>query len=152
MFINSKSTSFTIAFTTMETLTVQIPEDPSIYFLEFSSKEEYLKKRDEWRTIYKWLSKAIRHNKHVCKARVKANAKIYRRMNKKGWYLYSLAIGRENYSNGLAEYNERVKKATADIPKELSWDYVDAPQMLEIRQEMKVKSSRQRELSLMAKT
>lgn len=135
----------------METLTVQIPENPSDYFLEFSSKEEYLKKRAEWREIYKWLSNAIRHNKRIWKAKIKANDKIYRRMKKKGWYFYTTSLSSEDYLSGKAEYRERVKRATADIPKEISWSYVTATQMLEIRQRMKIESSRQRELSTIAK-
>ncbi len=149
MFINSKSTFSTITFTTMETLTIQIPDEPSEYFLEFSSKEEYLKKRDEWKQIYKWLSKAIRHNKNVWKAHIKANAKIHCRMNKKGWNMYRM-MPREEYSAGLAEYNKRVKNATANIPKNVSF-YIDPTQMLEIRKYMKEKSSNQRKLSLINK-
>lgn len=37
------------------------------YFLIFSSKEEYLEKRKEWREIYDLLSKELRNNKQVHK-------------------------------------------------------------------------------------
>jgi phage pi2 protein 07 len=138
----------------MEALTVQIPENPSKYFLDFSSKEEYLTKRDEWKAIYKWLSKALRHNKKVYKAYLKANAKVQNRMAKKGWTPYPpyQETKTEKWSAGLSEMRDRVKVATSGIPDGIGTVLcLDATKLLEIRKFMKEDSRKQREESLLSK-
>jgi hypothetical protein len=130
----------------METLTINVPENPSKYFLEFSSKEEYLKKRQEWREIYRYNSVITRYNKRVEKQFIKAKFKIYRRMNKKNWYFYWSGMTRETYQPGLAEYKERLEKATKNIPKPL-YTVINPTEFLKIRKQMKIESSKQRELS-----
>ena len=130
----------------METLILEISNNPSDFFLNFSTKDEYLKKRQIWRDIYKWLSATIRHNKKVDKAHSKAKAKVYRRMMKKGWCLYSYRCSYD-HKTGLTEYRERLKVATKDIPNQKS-QYVKATDMLKIRKAMKEKSCKQRAASL----
>jgi hypothetical protein len=135
----------------METLTFEIPDDLSDYFLDFSSKEEYLTKRSEWRELYKWLSRAIRHNKKSNKIELKTRAKIMNRMNKKGWngwYCYP-SSNRDEFESGLAEFNSRVQVALSGFPEEVSLYGLDATELLGIRKEMKVESSKQREASLL---
>lgn len=147
MLINSKSTSSTITFTAMETLTFQVPEDCSAYFLDFSTKEEYFAKRSEWRELYKCLSKAIRHNKAIRKASQKAWAKVYRRMNKKGRNQFSTSLSREDYSKGREEFSDRLKRANESIPKVVSEMGLDPTELLAIRKLMEEESSKQRKLA-----
>ena len=154
MLTNPLPTSPTITPTTMETLTVQIPDNPSEYFLDFSSKEEYLTKRDEWRAIYKWLSKALRHNKKVDKAYLKANAKVQNRMARKGWTPYPpyQETKTEKWSAGLSEMRDRVKDATSGITDEIGIARcLNATELLSIRKFMKEYSRKQREKSLLSK-
>lgn len=134
----------------METLTSPVvPSNPREYFLEFSSKEEYLKKRTEWRAIYKWLSKAIRHNKQVDKASARAFSLIEHRMVKSsklpgyGWlghYLWSSKISEEVKE----EVRSRRKLAEAKIPERIKTGWLDATDLLKIRHLMKRKSALQR--------
>lgn len=128
----------------METLTFEIPDEPSNYFLEFSSKEEYLRKRDEWRQLYKWLSKTIRQNKKVSKAYQSAFTKIRDRMAKKGWSYYP-SIKSEDYLKGFSEYETRARNARHNLPKGVSERSLDPTEMLRVRREMKEESRRQRE-------
>jgi hypothetical protein len=129
----------------METLNLQLQIDcPSEYFLTFSSKDEYLRKREEWKTLYKWLSKVIRHNKAVFKSRQKATAKIEKRMAKKGWVPWNYTLSREEYSTGLSEFKDRVKTASSGIPEEICTRRLDPTLLLKIRKKMKEESSRQR--------
>lgn len=150
----------------METLTVQIPDNLSEYFLEFSSKEEYLKKRTEWREIYKWLTKAIRHNKNAFKIELKTRHKILNRMHKKGWddmhishcksrltvYSWISVKRKEENKEFYDEYHSRCDAALTSTPDKVSLHGLDATELLEIRAKMKVESSKQREASLSCKS
>jgi hypothetical protein len=136
----------------METLNFEVPRDYRSYFLTFSSKDEYLQKRSEWRTLYKWLSKVIRHNRNVDKAKNRAFNLIELRMVKGGklpscgcmcHYLWSTNLSDETRK----EFRNRLKKAEDTIPKRISYLYLDPCELLKIRQEMKSESSRQRSLS-----
>ena len=156
MFVTLRPKTFTFTFTAMETLTSPvIPSDLHEHFLEFSSKEEYLKKRAEWRAIYKWLSVAIRHNKRVDKASARAVSLIEHRMVKSGklpghgcayhlrYYCSTGRLSKETFE----EFDARRKAAEANIPKRIGIGGLDATDLLKIRQIMKEKSCAQRGLS-----
>lgn len=133
----------------METLTPSIPSNPRQYFLEFSSKEEYLTKRTEWRELYKWLSKAIRHNKQVWKADARASSKIEHRMVKAqkfaGYgYVHPHYCSRQCSEDSVEEYKSRLKIAKSNIPQRIQTEWLDATDLLEIRRLMKEGSARQR--------
>jgi hypothetical protein len=134
------STTLTISFTTMETLTATVGNDPKNYFLEFSSKEEYLQKVQTWKSLYKALSQAIRHNKQRNKKLTSAQSIVQHRMNKAGkatnWW--SLVKDNPNY----AEYKRRVELATSGIDKTTMKEPYDPTFLLKIRGEMKVKSTK----------
>lgn len=156
MLTQTVSKELTFTFTTMETLTPNIPSNPRQYFLEFSSKEEYLSKRSEWRTLYKWLSKAIRHNKRVYKAEARAFSLVEHRMVKAGKLpgygyasslYYHCSLGRLT-KESLEEFISRRKAAEAKIPKPIKTEWLQATDLLEIRKLMKEESVRQRNLQL----
>lgn len=133
----------------METLTPEIPSNPRSYFLEFSSKEEYLAKRAEWRELYKWLSKAIRHNKQVWKANARASSMIEHRMVKAqklpGYgYAHPHYCSRQCSGESVKEYKSRLKTAKSNIPQRIKTEWLDATDLLEIRKLMKEASAHQR--------
>jgi hypothetical protein len=138
----------------METLTIQIPDNLFEYFLEFDSKEEYLQKRSEWKEMYKWLTRAIRHNKKYDRITGKIWHKLMKRMHKKGWtgVYMSWVDDIETYNKGRDEFNARYKVAVTGIPEPVSLLGLDATELLTIRAEMKVESSKQREASLACKS
>ena len=133
--INSNSTSFIITFTTMETLIAIVGDSPKKYFLEFSSKEEYLQKVQIWKSLYKLLSQAIRHNKKVIKSLLRAQSLVQHRMNKAGntWWA----------ADCQKEYIKRRNAALSRVRK----PYLDEPynptHLLKTRAEMKAKSIKQ---------
>jgi hypothetical protein len=136
----------------METLNFEVPRDYRSYFLTFSSKEEYLQKRSEWRTLYKWLSKAIRHNRNVDKAKNRAFNLIELRMIRGGkipahrtaaHFVWSPDCGKDVRE----EFHRRLKRSEEGIPKRVSNLHLDPCELLKIRKEMKSESSRQRSLS-----
>lgn len=157
MLTQTVSKDLTFTFTTMETLTSPIiPSNPREYFLEFSSKEEYLKKRTEWRAIYKWLSNAIRHNKRVLKSEARAFSLVEHRMVKAGKFPgygyasslhYHCSLGRFS-KDSLEEFKSRRKVAEDKIPKPVKTGWLQATDLLEIRKLMKEESVRQRNLQL----
>jgi hypothetical protein len=119
----------------METLTTLIGDNPKEYFLEFSSKEDYLQKVQTWKSLYKLLSYAIRHNKKAHKATLRAQSLVQHRMIKAGKYWWATVH--------YAEYIKRRDAAFSRVAK----PYLDEPYnptyLLKIRGEMKVKSVRQ---------
>jgi 2-keto-4-pentenoate hydratase/2-oxohepta-3-ene-1,7-dioic acid hydratase in catechol pathway len=119
----------------METLIETVGSSPKEFFLNFSSKEEYLQKVQVWKSLYKLLSHAIRHNKKASKARLRAQSLVQHRMTKAGkcWFVTS------NY----AEYLKRRDKALSMLPNDFLHEPYDPTLLLKIRSEMKVKSVRQ---------
>ena len=93
------------------------------YFLDFSSKEEYLAKRQEWREIYKFLSEELRHNKQVHK-----------------WQC-------RRYSNHKKPI---IFPDPFPVYKKYACDFINPVKMLEIRHQQKVLSKEQREKALVA--
>lgn len=150
MLTRTISKELTFTFTTMESLIPQIPSNPHQYFLEFASKEEYLEKRAEWRRLYKWLSKAIRHNKRVCRANARASSMIEHRMVKAqklpGYgYVHPHYCSRQCSEESVEEYRSRLNTAKSSIPQRIKTERLDATNLLKVRQLMKEESIRQRE-------
>lgn len=118
LFITSRSKT---PFSSLTTLDNQMTYPDYEYFLEFSSKEEYLQKRSEWREAYKNLSDEIRHNKNSCKEVCRFFSET--KKPKKPWN----------------EIPETIREYTR---------YYDATKMLEIRHQQKALSKEQREKAL----
>jgi hypothetical protein len=102
------------------------------FFLEFSSKEEYLSKRSLWRQIYKNLSLEIRHNKNVNKEYFRAMARAS-----------TNSLSSRSYHQLLKEAYDKIPKSKSEYTK-----YYDATELLEIRHEQKKLSKEQREKAL----
>lgn len=133
----------------METVIPNIPSNPRQYFLEFSSKSEYLEKRSEWRTLYQWLSKTIRHNKRVHKAYSRTFSLIVHRMVKSSKFsAYSWKARTFVGSEIKEEFKSRLKVSKTKIPERIETKWLDATDLLEIRKMMKEESMRQRKLQL----
>ena len=77
-----------------------------------------------------------------------------KRMHKKGWtgVYMSWVDDIETYNKGRDEFNARYKVAVTGIPEPVSLLGLDATELLTIRAEMKVESSKQREASLACKS
>jgi hypothetical protein len=115
------------------------------FFLEFSSKEEYLQKRSLWRETYKNLSLEIRHNKNVNKEYFRAKARVINSLglNTRYWYQWE--------DHQRRSYHELLKEECDKIPasKKEYTGFYDATEMLEIRHQQKELSKEQREKALM---
>ena len=114
------------------------------FFLEFSSKEEYLLKRSLWREIYKNLSLEIRHNKNVNKEYSRAMARVINSLglNTRYWYQWE-DHQRRSYHQLLKEECDKIPASKKEYTK-----YYDATELLEIRHEQKKLSKEQREKAM----
>lgn len=111
------------------------------YFTTFSSKEEYLLKRSEWRDLYRRLSLDIRHNKHVKKEQFRAVSRVEKSLCIVGQYWYQLPDSK------MREYRKELLQEQIKIPDARRIWY-DATELLKVRHEMKDLSRQQREESL----
>lgn len=114
------------------------------YFTTFSSKEEYLVKRTEWRDLYQRLSEDIRHNKHVHKEHCRAFSKVVRILDIEGKYWYRLTdLKRKQYHEELAKERSKIPNKRIALTH-----WYDPTELLKVRHEMKELSRQQREESL----
>lgn len=121
------------------------------FFLEFSSKEEYLYKRSLWRETYKNLSLEIRHNKNVSKITHRNYSKSFEEAckiyanNVRDWNFY-LKI--DEIMNDPLPESGVIKRSELPKSKNEYTKYYDATELLEIRHEQKKLSKEQREQAL----
>lgn len=104
------------------------PDSAQEYFLEFSTREEYFAKRDQWKELYTQLSWVIRSNKNRSKSLRSWRDKIQHRIAKSGRAYIP------------AEFNERYAMATRSIPPQISELGFNATELLEIRADMKAQA------------
>ena len=151
----------------------QIQDYTQEYFATFSSKEEYLKKRSEWRLMYKELSSYIRNRKKYDSVQYKLWQKAQSDILKK---MYPDVIDLHNFlqlysnrlyfdkirPNVLKLFDKRLKETnilpvnffnfTLENQNEIScsrWQSSNfATHLLKVRHEMKKISSEQREKEL----
>jgi hypothetical protein len=135
----------------LQTTEMKIPtvtaKDAKEYFLNFSTREEYLVLRAEWRALYAYLSQAIRSNKNRFRTTVSWRAKIAYRMAKaqglQGTPL-QLAMRQANDKEWAAEYAARTKMATRNVPPAMDELGHNATDLLDIRLRMKLLAGAQR--------
>lgn len=126
-------------------LKMQVPNvNPSeivAYFLNFSTKEEYLERRAEWRALYAYLSSAIRSNKNRNRSRQSWSDRITYRIMKTGDY------EKDRWGNplvrGSEEHSSRFAMATRNVPPEMDTLGHDPTELLKVRHSMKVEAALQ---------